>query len=363
MVLKFDKPCLITNITIGNEHSFSIGVSVGNSKQEPPVYQELLLSSSFMTEKDVRNGLNPNRIRSFENSSFVQSVVSQKWDLLKITCTQPLSSRKQFGIAFITIYSSDKDDNEEKAQPMFSNTSLKEVKKEEKYHLKKPSPTAAKIGKFAFRNSSSDDDDEDASPFKQWKMKKDAKASGTTPLANIKSEPKTATLTRKRIHSSSDSSGDDRKSKLKVKQDRNRMKGLMYDSDDDAPNERLQKKLDLDRTLKEKEKERKKTLKNPVKSSPNMKYASLFDLSKTKDVSPPSENKASTSFSPQILPTSTSSKPKKERLYKPFGKLLDGVTFVMSGYQNPERGNLRQKAIDMGARYKGDWDDSCTHLM
>jgi DNA-repair protein XRCC1 len=363
VVLKFDKPYIINNITIGNEHSAFIEISVGNSKQDPPVYQELLFSSSFMTEKDVRNGLNPNRVRFFENSSFVQSVSAQKWDLLKITCTS-LTSRKQYGIAFITIYTSDeidKDTGDEKKATVastqkYSNTSFMEVKKEEKYHLKKPSPTATKIGKFAFRNSSSDDD-EDSSPFKQWRLKKNSKAFGTGPLAILNSEPKTATSIRKRIHSSSDSSEDDGQSKLKVKQDRNRMKGLMYDSDDDEPNERLQKKLDLDRKLKEEEK--REPPKISVKSSPKKKFASFFDkelsILKTKATSPPIQIKASTS--------SQIPKPKKEPQYKPFDKLLNGVTFVISGYQNPERGNLRQKAIDMGARYKGDWDDSCTHLM
>merc|ERR1712083_468564 len=48
---------------------------------------------------------------------------------------------------------------------------------------------------------------------------------------------------------------------------------------------------------------------------------------------------------------------------KPFGQLLSGVVFTISGYQNPFRGELRQKALDMGARYRGDWDDSCTHLI
>lgn len=48
---------------------------------------------------------------------------------------------------------------------------------------------------------------------------------------------------------------------------------------------------------------------------------------------------------------------------KPFNKLLEGAVFVISGYQNPFRGELRSKALKMGAKYKADWDDSCTHLM
>lgn len=50
-------------------------------------------------------------------------------------------------------------------------------------------------------------------------------------------------------------------------------------------------------------------------------------------------------------------------LSKPFHKLLEGVVFVMSGFQNPFRGELRDKAIEMGAVYKPDWKKGCTHLM
>ncbi|RWS11850.1 DNA repair protein XRCC1-like protein [Dinothrombium tinctorium] len=47
----------------------------------------------------------------------------------------------------------------------------------------------------------------------------------------------------------------------------------------------------------------------------------------------------------------------------PFSKVMDKVVFVISGIQNPERRELREKALEMGAKYKADWDDSCTHLI
>jgi DNA-repair protein XRCC1 len=47
----------------------------------------------------------------------------------------------------------------------------------------------------------------------------------------------------------------------------------------------------------------------------------------------------------------------------PFKQLLQGVTIVLSGFQNPIRGILRDNATDMGAKYKTDWDQGCTHLM
>ena len=48
---------------------------------------------------------------------------------------------------------------------------------------------------------------------------------------------------------------------------------------------------------------------------------------------------------------------------QPFHVLMKKVVFVLSGFENPERSNLRDKAIEMGAVYKPDWSSQCTHLM
>ena len=53
----------------------------------------------------------------------------------------------------------------------------------------------------------------------------------------------------------------------------------------------------------------------------------------------------------------------KRKASKPFGKLMEGVRFVLSGYQNPQRSEIRDKALRMGATYRGDWDSTCTHLV
>lgn len=47
----------------------------------------------------------------------------------------------------------------------------------------------------------------------------------------------------------------------------------------------------------------------------------------------------------------------------PFHRLMDGVVFVLSGFQNPFRGELREKALEMGAKYRPDWTPDSTHLM
>lgn len=277
----------------------------------------------------------------------VESVSEKKWDLVKIICVQPFNTRKQFGIAFITLYTPD-EVKEEKIQPKAMSVPIQKEKSS-------PSSSKAtkKIGKFAFRDSSEDEDDpEQLSPFKKWQIKKES------PKSDLKTQMKSKLNdSRKRIRSTSGSSTDGEKKAFKPKaklENRNRSKGLMYESDDDVPNERLQKKIDKDRKIEEP----KSSLKSQPKS-PTNKFASFISDSN------PSTSKTSLPQAPKMsnLKKSPAPKKKKEPQYKPFDKLLEGVVFVMSGYQNPERGILRQKALDLGARYKGDWDNTCTHLM
>jgi hypothetical protein len=54
-------------------------------------------------------------------------------------------------------------------------------------------------------------------------------------------------------------------------------------------------------------------------------------------------------------------KTSKSISYKPFNKLLEDVTFNISGYKNPRRTELRNKATAMGACFYIDVD--ITHLM
>jgi hypothetical protein len=54
---------------------------------------------------------------------------------------------------------------------------------------------------------------------------------------------------------------------------------------------------------------------------------------------------------------------KKHKLDKePLNHLLKGMTFCLSGLKNPQRAELRQKALDMGATYSANWTMDCTVL-
>ena len=73
-----------------------------------------------------------------------------------------------------------------------------------------------------------------------------------------------------------------------------------------------------------------------------------------------------TSSSPFIYlacPNTFTGEPPKESPVKAFSRIMEKVVFAMSGYQNPYRGELRDRAVAMGAKYKPDWGKGCTHLM
>ena len=96
-------------------------------------------------------------------------------------------------------------------------------------------------------------------------------------------------------------------------------------------------------------------------------------------ISPPTSIKTKKILTPSKPPTSSinnsasninNSEPKNDKTSikkqpktRAFSKLFEGVKFVISGYQNPLRSEIRQKALDMGAKYSADWDNTCTHLV
>lgn len=104
VILQFDKPTKITGIDIGNEHSAFIQVFVGRNGWSHDDYKEILLSSSFMTPLESRDSSVPNRVRCFNSDALLKPVCDEKWDLMKILCTQPFNKHVQYGISFIKVH-------------------------------------------------------------------------------------------------------------------------------------------------------------------------------------------------------------------------------------------------------------------
>lgn len=347
VVLELAEPTVINGIDIGNENSSFIEVRVGRKGDSDADFKELLLTSSFQTPNESRNSENPNRVRCFNQSALVESNASQKWQLVKLICSQLFNSRTQYGISFVKLYTPE------------------EKKKED-------APVAAKVdeatkkkgGLLSLRDESPDSDTDTNAPslFSRWQQaRQNGSEGGTSPARattaaairdarNSIGERKsplvltpiasTSAAKKKRTLPSTDSDTPVR--------DRNRSTGLLYDDDDEEEgNENLERMIEKDKQrAKEELKKDPKHKPEKVESTPAKKKIRLFDT----EGDTPKNGQGS-------------SKPKKANSFKPFKRLLEGVVLTISGIQNPERSTLREKAMAMGAKYRGDWDDSCTHLI
>lgn len=423
IVLQLEKPSQIIGIDLGNEHSTYVQVLVGKYGCKEEDFQEILLASSFMTPRESRDSSNRNRVRCFGSDALIQPVIGGKWDLVKILCTQPYNRHVQYGLSFIKLHAPAVAVTEEKSSkvaPTESTTSSAKL------------PTIKQLGLFKMREDSPESDGESrgSNPlFQRWKNEKlnsslsaatamssplSSSSTGTTPKAAAAIREASTPVSLKNHRNSINNTkvvkpngplmiadSDDEEDDTRV--DRNRDK-ILYNDEDDAPNQKLEKKIAGDFA-------RKSYVDNKIDTSEKMKSSSskfkeFIDLDVTVESEPPKEKKTSAFYpklsSPAVVrsPSSSSSslfkkhssspassssstntlrlptkkrpsspltnenkKPKINVIYRPFNKLLDGVIYVISGIQNPERATLREKASKLGARYKPDWDDSCTHLV
>ncbi|XP_042629294.1 DNA repair protein XRCC1-like [Cyprinus carpio] len=106
VILQLEKEEQIHSIDIGNEGSAFIEVLVGHSTSvKDQNFEVLLVTSSFMSPTESRNGTNTNRVRFFGPSQLLKATAQEKWDCVKIVCSQPYSKSLAYGVAFIKLHS------------------------------------------------------------------------------------------------------------------------------------------------------------------------------------------------------------------------------------------------------------------
>ena len=279
VVIKLDQEFYINWIEIGNHHSAFVEVWVSkNETNTKPLFEMLLSPSSFMTPNESRFGSNINRVRSFKQDNLSPLVSNKKWDLIKITCTQPFNKTVNYGIKFIRLKGS---------QTLFS-------KIESPKHF-----SSINLGSFTLKPTSlSESDDLKVGSFFSKRNQNESEVEvEKVLLKKVKDEHQMISCPsrKKQLTPAIESNSSDEPSSTSV----------------------------------------------PSTSSP---LASIMSSIKRKN-------------KPII------SKTVNKNQNQPFNKLLSNVVFAISGFQNPLRSEIRNKGIEMGAKYKPNWDSSCTHLI
>uniref|UniRef100_A0A673FR62 DNA repair protein XRCC1 n=1 Tax=Sinocyclocheilus rhinocerous TaxID=307959 RepID=A0A673FR62_9TELE len=250
VILQLEKEEQIHSIDIGNEGSAFIEVLVGHSTSvKDQDFEVLLVTSSFMSPTESRNGTNTSRVRFFGPSQLVKATAQEKWDRVKMVCSQPYSKSTAYGVSFIKLQSPPDADDAPVSTP----------------------PKLTKLGQF-------------------------------------------------RVKDESPSSGS------------NIQPGSLFFSRDGGT----------------------------AKTSTGLKGNALHRIDgHSSPAQKTSDKRESPKSKPELKP-----KPKaKSAEPVPFNRIMEGVVFVLSGFQNPLRGELRDKALALGARYRADWTPDSTHLI
>ncbi|KAG7469034.1 hypothetical protein MATL_G00124570 [Megalops atlanticus] len=316
VILQFEKEEQVHSIDIGNEGSAFIEVLVGRSTAvKDQDYEVLLVTSSFMSPSESRGGTNTNRVRLFGPSQLVKAAAQEKWDRVKIVCSQPYSKTIAYGVSFVKFHSPPDNSDLPTSTP----------------------PKLTKLGQFRVKEEAPP-----AGPSLQPGSLFFSRESTSKPSTALKASPQNDRLSYAAAAlQSAPAPGNPAPAQTAVKR-----KFEFSKERQAAPAPPPSKKP------------------SPL-ASPEPSASTPKPKPKPTPTSTPSPGTAKASPA-QKTPDrkSAQSKPKpKSSEAVPLNRVLEGVVVVLSGFQNPFRGELRDKALAMGARYRPDWTPDSTHLI
>ncbi|NXG39748.1 TRPC2 protein, partial [Dromaius novaehollandiae] len=102
--LQLERASPIGYVDVGNCGCAFLQIDVGRSSwplKQP--YVTLLPSVALMTPADSKLGRNRCGVRMFKEADFLAPAVGQKWDRLRLVCSQPFGKRSPFGLSFLRV--------------------------------------------------------------------------------------------------------------------------------------------------------------------------------------------------------------------------------------------------------------------
>jgi len=367
VILQLEEMSIISDLDLGNNGAAFIEVQVGRLGMEVKDYQTLLVASSFMSPGEARLGDKATRVRMFGTDKLSTEVAKEKWDIVKVVATQPFTKHIRYGIAFVTVSGKTASG----AVPPVTSTA----------------PTL-KLGAFRLKEEKKEEI-AIGSLFRRQK-EQEAGGGGASVAASLRADKTLADMALAKAEKEeckrkrSDEGEEEAKKTKKI-----RPEGGDLPRRDGVPGE---SRADMFKTFEPKKEE----LKNKEKVS-NIKHSDLRkerkaieedlkervkkyknrDIDDGKDRAAAKQSDSNEKAGGEGRTKDDKSEEGTQKKWKgskveeskkparsaPFRDLLRGVVFAISGFQNPLRGEIRGKALEMGAKYEPDWSSKCTHLI
>lgn len=303
--LSFSEPSKIAAIDLGNAGAAFVDVEVGH-QNAPKQWFSLLSTQKFMNALDARNGVGVKKVLLMVYDSFHKANRDQEWDKLRVNVQQPFVKGRPFGLNFIVCRKEIPSSRMVNQQNIIRQRELNELKKlkEEKIAAQEKKKDSSEFDGNDFLDRSYDVIDN-----RSIKMPKDTSKENKSlkhSISHLKAASQTPSTSKH----------------LKI------ASSLLPTASPASP-----------------------TLKKIVAKSTSTPGTSQTPL-KRKVVDP-------------VKGRTPAKKPKVENTLSSveFKRIMEGIIIAISGYVNPERGNIRQAAIDMGAQFERDVTPKVTHLI
>ncbi|NXB31105.1 XRCC1 protein, partial [Eulacestoma nigropectus] len=117
--LQLERASPIGFVDIGNYGSAFLQIEVGRSSwpcDQP--YLTLVPTVTLMTPADSKLDQNRCGVRMFKEADFPERMVGQKWDRVRLTCSQPFSPCSRFGLSFIRLRTPQEQEPEPPQPPL-----------------------------------------------------------------------------------------------------------------------------------------------------------------------------------------------------------------------------------------------------
>lgn len=363
VVLTYEKSFVISSLEIKNNGSAYVQVEGANS-EEPSKYKVLWRTQSLMTPHESRQGTETDGIYIFLPQDLAATEKDKTWDVLKITCSQPFNKLQKYGLSHVIARSAlpVKEEIPSSPSPCVAApspcvaalspcvTAPSPCAAAPSPHIAPlsprvatPSPRAVEIPVTAVKTEPNDEvvnviqaPKQPQKPMDhQSQMNSEVSSSGCSETSNshtsaMKQETPSVdenifSIPRRPEPSSSINSVNQHHD---VQSPTIKRENSLHITADSHPTENEVPPTGTTSVLKRR-----------ISESEESSESSIDEVQVVKRPAP------------------------SNITYKPFNKLLEGVKFTISGFENPARKHIRDKALEMGASYAPFWNDSCTHLV
>ncbi|KAK0163261.1 hypothetical protein PV327_006962 [Microctonus hyperodae] len=400
VIFELSEPTCIIGLDIGNFRSCIVVVTASTSAE--PDNWVPIVNHQFMTHDEAANNKFKDQVQLFTKNELASNILKIKFDRVKVTCMQSANLKQLFGLSFFILRTEVvldvgidvfgrfklKNNETEKSKSEFKEKYLRLFPEKQKTFkedlVEKMKETAA--SKFNKRQ------EEERTPKKRPLLEKLEAGKvdevfGKTNNTDNSSDNVNSSVTNSKLKNVIRTPfgdvvqvvDDKKKPKDNVKKPgadkiitKMQLQNTDNDDDDDVagPSQRKnlnEKKIDNNKpTIKPKRKSI-----DEVNTNDDDDDKITPGNAKCSQCLKNSQDKICQTCKRLPLPLVVDSpRPKKPKVIaapkKEFSKLFEGTTFSLSGYVNPQRDEIRQKALKMGAKYINNPDttnNKCTFLI